>query len=298
MRVLVHGGGRFGRATAEGFAVESKKFSDVVIIDPDPDRVAQSLPPGVRVTGNLSGESPDIVVLSASAAPASDRERLVERLAPIEAFWDLEREYNLPMIAGLLPWMRTTNWKLLIVETNPVHEWVNALHLLYPERRVVGLGTAFDSRRIRFLAAAMYPDAERLVLTKLKVLGGHGTALGISGDKLPGEVFQVAKWMSNMLSVAFVKSPDAFAKLWWTGVAIRPLVRGLAGRRTRSHLVVPLSFGGMKAATGVDVSIAGLDIRPLLPSNLSRSERREFLTYLRTMHKVGIDLARKLAAHG
>lgn len=82
-------------------------------------------------------------------------------------------------------------WKLLIIETNPVDDWVNALIKMYKRRRIVGLGSAFDSQRVRALMAAMCPRSEAEVLRSVRVVGGHGKPIPVMGDRIAPELGQV-----------------------------------------------------------------------------------------------------------
>lgn len=296
MKVLVYGAGRFGRSIAEEFARHPRAFTEVTVSDPDPATL-RDMPKGIRAVTSLPSDAADILVLAASLVPPSARERLLEVYAPIEAFWRLERRYNLPLMRRLFPWIQAADWKLLVVASNPVDDWVNALQLLLGNRKIVGLGTAFDSQRIRFLAAALSPGSELQVLRQLKVIGGHGTAIN-AGNFMRQEVFEVAKWMSNTLSIAFLKAPDLYTRTWWTEVAIRPFVRGLMGIPTRTHLVVTVRYGGISAATGLDVLINHLTIRKRPLAKLSTETAHEFTGYLRRMREVGGSLARKISRQG
>lgn len=295
MRVLLYGAGQFGGAAAEAFAEYPHAFEDIAVVDSKVKSI-QNLPSNVRCITEFTTEAPDVLVVVSSAVPRKARERLVAKLAPIEEFWRLERRCNMSMMKALLPWIDRANWKMLIVGTNPVHEWVNALHVIYPNRVIVGLGSAFDSRRIRFLAAAMCPDQEMEILSDLRIVGGHGCAIGVSAGRVPREVVKVAVWMSNMLSVALTDAPDGHAKLWWMNVAIRPLVRGIAGNKTLTHLIVPVTYSGVTAATGVNVEVEGLKLGVVHPTELTDEEREEYVKYLQRAREIGCELARQLSS--
>jgi len=295
MKVFVYGAGQFGKTVVKAFTDYSNRFSDVSIGDPHIAAI-DDVPAKARAIKTLSDDSPDIVVITASAVPKAARDRLAKMMAPIDRFWDLERKHNLRMLKSLLPWLTRTKWRMLIIGTNPVHEWVNALKVIFPDRQIVGLGTAFDNRRIKFLAAAMCPDKDMLVLRSLRILGGHGTAISASNGKVSAEVFDTAKWMSNALSVAFIKAPSDYASLWWKKVAIDPLVEGIAGIQTQTHLVVPVSYKRTRAATSIDVIVNGFSLRPIIPKNLSASESRCYLEFLHKMQNIGRALAKQLTS--
>ena len=286
MRVLVYGAGHFGRAFARTFALWPESFNDIVITDQDVTRY-RGLPPGIRFSNQPLHEAYDVVVLTASAVPAEERAALAKTGAPIGEFWRLERRYNLGLFKTLSPWLRDNPWRLLILCTNPVHEWANALHQMFPDRAIAGFGTAFDEKRVRFLTAAMFAERECQVLRDLRVVGAHGDILSLSGGKIPKHVSDAAVWMSNALSVAFVNAPPDVAELWWSQTAIEPLVKGLAGHESRTHLIVPLTYRGTCAATGVDVSVNGLDIRVLLPEHLSDREQEDFVAQLGMLRMTG-----------
>lgn len=290
MRVLIFGAGRFGKSIAEVFCEHRAAFTDIVLVDRAPLALLNA-PTGVRTTTSLSGEAPEIVVLAACAVPKAVRERLIKASAPFEELMKIEQRYNLPMMQNILPWIQSGTWKMLVIATNPVDDWVSAFHVLFQRRLVVGLGTAFDSRRIKCLAAALTPGAEAEIFRKLRIMGGHGTAITINEKLLQDETFTLARWMSNALSVAFIKAPEAYPKIWWKEVAIRPLVRGLAGVPTWTHLVVPFTYGGIKAATGLDVQVKHLTIHKRPLGRLPAETRQEFILYLKRMRRLGAALA-------
>lgn len=294
MKVLVYGAGRFGRVTAAVFAEHEPVFTDVALSDPSP-RSLRRLPAGTRPAKHLESEDPDIVVLAASAVPRSARDRLLRSLAPIEAFWALERKANLRLMRQIFPWLRFANWKLLVVATNPVDDWTNALDSLLMPRKVVGLGTAFDNARVRFLAAAQCPGREIALLRRLRVVGAHGAVIGLGGPVKP-EIVETARWMSNALSVAFLKAPELYAATWWREVALRPLVRGLAGVSTRTHLVVPLTYGSVRTALGVDTRVRGLEIRHRPIRELRDAEQRQLLKHVTAVRRTRGALARAIAS--
>jgi len=295
MNVLIYGAGRFAKATADEFAKCPDSFNEVTVVFPQL-KAWEETRPNVRFQKNLPHASPEIVVISASKVPTHIRQRLARKLAPIDEFWRLEREYNLKYMRTLVPWLNRTNWKTLIVETNPVHEWVAAFHTIWPRRSVAGLGTAFDSSRVKGLIAAMYPGREVELFHRIQVFGGHGTALVVSNGQVSEQVARLAKWISNTVSVMLIYACDDYASLWWKTVAIDPLVRGLAGINTETHLVTPITYRHVHGVTGIKVLVRGLNFRPIQPRQLSPLERTHFLDYLRQSAKVGTQLARKLTS--
>lgn len=281
------------RATAEGFARYPNAFTDVAIGEPGRDHLDEPLP-NVRVSADLGSESPDAIVIAASAVPPREREELVRQRAPIEKFWDLERRHNFLLMRGLLSWLGEAGWRILIVATNPVQEWVNALDQIFTGRPIVGLGTAFDDRRIRLLVRAMSPKENMTAVRALRIVGGHGTAMVLGADRQDPGVVAAAKWMSDALSVDLVTAPDEVAKVWWTTVSLHPFVEGLSGVETRTHVVAPVIFDGVRAATGTDVVVNGLDIHPVPLKSLSREEHGALLCHLCEARENGVALADRL----
>ena len=293
MKVLVVGPGRFGLTIAKEFADFGGPYRDVAIVGLERKTPERKLDQ-VRWSAEYQRETPDVIVFAFSAVPVTVRQELVDRSAEIEEFWDVERRYNLAHIRSFIPWIERSSAKLVVVATNPVHEWVNALLKLFPRRKIVGLGTAFDERRIRYLAAAMSPGREQEVIALLRIFGGHGDSFAISCGQVSADVLEVARWVSNAISVAFVAAPEGYAELWWSQVAISPLVEGLAGREIRTHLVVPINLEDVEAATGVDTIVRALDFREVLPEALSREETQMLVSHLQEMRRTGEELAEQL----
>jgi hypothetical protein len=288
-RVTVVGGGAFGRLIADSFAQHSR-FS-VVVLNGSP-RGKQA--PYTSHTQALDIEHADVLVIAASAVPGTERRRLASRAAPIENFWALERQYNLGLFRQLLPSISLGRWRLLAIATNPVHDWVNALHTMFRGRSIVGLGSAFDDLRIRYLTAAMSGENGLRVLNRLRIVGGHGEPLGVSGGTVSKDRFQAAKWMSNFLSVGFIQAPTEHKETWWRSTSIDPFVRGIAGTKIATHLIVPVRYRGVEAASAVDVIVQGFQIRARLPRRFSASEEEEYLAYLHQARLVGAKLAQEI----
>jgi hypothetical protein len=294
MKVLIIGAGRFGRAIGKLFTEFPEEFHQISILDPHSDNYVPA-PHGVHHVQSLWDQNPDIVVLAYSAVPPRARSQLVDAGADISAFWEIELHHNESYMASILPFLDVWSWRLLVVATNPVDEWVNALSQLY-SRPVVGLGSAFDSQRVRSLLAAMVPDSETDILRSVRVAGGHGRPIAVSGDRLVPQLVDAATWMSNALSVAFVHAPDQVAQTWWETVALRPFVTGLSGFPSRTHLVIPVEFDGVRAAGAFDVIVERLTTTVQIPE-MSVSEQAQVRDHLLRMNEAGTHLASRLREH-
>jgi len=258
MRVLIVGGGRFGAVFAEEFA-RYDLFKDVVV-GTDQHSAGVSVQ-SVRRTADWNREEPDIVVLAASRVPAELRREMSRENEPIEEFWKIEEKYNTEVISECFEWLYHSKWKVLIVATNPSHHWANILRSRLPGRPIYGFGSAFDNARIKSNCCAMMPELRGMAQQEFRILGEHGAARNFYEAVVPSDVFETARWMSNAASVAFINAPLRTAETWWKRVGIQPLVHGLSGSATRTHVIAPVLVGEACASIGVDVTVQGLEIQ-------------------------------------